>query len=312
MKIRTPSRIHITLIDLNGEIGRIDGGVGLALEEPYVSIKAKESDHVVIKGESENFDRYKTVAEKFREVFGSGIEIKILRDFKSHVGLGSGTQISLAVGKAFTELNGIEMSVREIAEFVGRGGTSGIGVAAFEFGGFIVDGGHSVKEKNTFLPSSFSKAKPAPILVRYDFPDWDLYVFIPESKGFFGKREVDLFKKNTPLKIEEVRELCHIILMKLMPSVVEEDLEEFAKAIYRIQYIGFKRAEINQYGDLIYRIIEEAKDYGAVGMSSTGPSVYFIGEEGGVSVIKDIFKERNVRIDIIKTKAKNRGAEIEV
>ncbi len=312
MKIRTPSRIHITLIDLNGEIGRIDGGVGLALEEPYVFIKAKESEDVVVKGESENLKRYKTVAEKFRDEFRGGIEIEILRDFKSHVGLGSGTQISLAVGKAFTELNGIEMSVREIAEFVGRGGTSGIGVAAFEFGGFIVDGGHSVKEKNTFMPSSFSKAKPAPILARYDFPEWDVYVFIPESKGFFGKREVDLFKKNTPLKIEEVRELCHIILMKLMPSVVEEDLEEFARAVYRIQYIGFKRAEISQYGDLIYKIIEEAKDYGAVGMSSTGPSVYFIGEDDGVSVIKDIFREKGVEVDVIKTKARNRGAEIEV
>ena len=312
MRIRTPSRIHITLIDLNGEIGRIDGGVGLALEEPCVRIKAKESGDIVVKGESENFERYKSVAEKFHKKFGCGIEIEILGDYKAHVGLGSGTQISLAVGKAFVEINGIEMSVREIAEFVGRGGTSGIGVAAFEFGGFIVDGGHSVKEKSSFLPSSFSKAKPAPILARYDFPDWDVYVFIPERKGFFGRREVDLFRKNTPLRIEEVRELCHVILMKLMPSVVEGDLEEFADAIYRIQYLGFKRAEIKQYGDLIYKIIEEAKDYGAVGMSSTGPTVYLIGEGDGVPVVRDIFREAGFEVDLVKTKARNRGAEIEV
>jgi beta-ribofuranosylaminobenzene 5'-phosphate synthase len=32
--------------------------------------------------------------------------------------------------------------VREIARVITRGGTSGMGTAAFEAGGFLVDGGH--------------------------------------------------------------------------------------------------------------------------------------------------------------------------
>jgi hypothetical protein len=31
--IQTPARLHFGLLDLNGSLGRIDGGIGLALEE---------------------------------------------------------------------------------------------------------------------------------------------------------------------------------------------------------------------------------------------------------------------------------------
>jgi len=32
--VQTPSRLHFGLIDLNGELGRINGSFGVALEEP--------------------------------------------------------------------------------------------------------------------------------------------------------------------------------------------------------------------------------------------------------------------------------------
>jgi len=312
MKIRTPSRIHITLIDLNGKIGRVDGGVGFALEKPSIRIKAKESDEVVVKGNWENLERFKEIAELFSDKFKRGIEIEVLESYPSHVGLGSGTQISLAVGKVYCKLYDIGMTEREIARFTGRGGTSGIGVAVFESGGFVLDGGHSIHEKASFIPSSFSKAKPAPLIARHDLPDWEVYLFLPKAKGFYGMREKDLFENNTPLPIEEVRELSHIILMKLLPSVVENNLDEFGDAIYRIQNLGFKRAEIMQYGNLISGFIEEMKDYGAVGMSSTGPALYFIGDSCGISVGKDYFRERGYELEVVKTKPRNRGAEIEV
>jgi len=46
--IETPSRLHLTLIDLNGIYGRIDGGVGITIENPCLSIEAEPaSDNVV-------------------------------------------------------------------------------------------------------------------------------------------------------------------------------------------------------------------------------------------------------------------------
>jgi len=202
------------------------------------------------------------------------------------------------------------MNVRDIAEFTGRGGTSGIGVAVFEYGGFIVDGGHSKKHKSTFLPSSFSKAPPPPVIARYDFPDWDVHLFVPVEKGFAGLKEKDLFEKNTPLSINDVREISHLILLKLMPSVIEQDLDEFSEAIYRIQHLGFKKAEVSQYGEVAWNFIELMKDYGAVGLSSTGPTLYFIGGKNDAKIGLKYLEDLGVEFVFMPTKARNRGAEI--
>ncbi len=309
MRILTPSRIHITLIDLNGELGRVDGGVGLALESPNVEVEAKKSDKIVVTG-GLNRERFERAARIMAERFDGGIEIKVLSDFRSHVGLGSGTQISLAVGKIYSELYSLDLSVREVAEIMGRGGTSGIGVAAFEYGGFIVDGGHRFSEKGNFLPSSASKAKPAPMIARLEFPDWKVIVAVPELTGFHGKGEVNLFQKYCPIPLGEVRELCHLILMKLLPGVAEADLDDVGFALRRIQQIGFKKVEVDQYGDLIRGCFNVAE---CIGMSSTGPTVYAFADTNAKDVmrsLKSYFEERDIGCKVFITKARNRGAEI--
>ncbi|MEM2086023.1 MAG: beta-ribofuranosylaminobenzene 5'-phosphate synthase [Archaeoglobaceae archaeon] len=311
MRIRTPSRIHVTLIDLNASIGRVDGGVGFALNEPFVEIEAYRSDEVSVRGNACNLERFQDFANKLSNQFGKGIEIVVRSDYRSHVGLGSGTQIALAIGKAFSELYGLGLSIREIAEIVGRGGTSGIGVAVFEFGGFVVDGGHSTKEKKGFLPSSASKAKPAKIISRLEFPDWDVIVLIPKLSGAYGAGEVNLFQKSCPVPLEDVRELCHLILMKMLPAVAEKDLESFNFALQRIQHLGFKKAEVDRYGDLIRGLLEQFP----AGLSSTGPSVFAVTDSNSKNLARDMksyFAERGIECEQIITKGRNRGAEIEL
>lgn len=310
MRIRTPSRIHMTLIDLNGSLGRIDGGVGFALDFPTVHIKCKEDDVVLVEG-GINRERFEKVARKLSSIFGYGMKIDVLSDYESHVGLGSGTQISLAVAKAFNEIYDLGLSVRDMAEITGRGGTSGIGVAVFEMGGFILDGGHSRKDKPEFLPSSASKAKPPKVLARYDLPNWKVLLAIPNLKGFYGLKEIDLFKKFCPIPLEDVRKLSHVILMKLLPSVVEQDLDEFCNSIRIIQSLGFKKVEIDRYGDLIWSLIRSA-DF-PIGMSSTGPTLYMVTDTDTSSIKRDIegyFKERGFDAKIYKTRPRNVGVEV--
>lgn len=309
MRIKTGARIHVTLIDLNGSIGRVDGGVGFAINDPFIEIKAKESEEVVVIGEAKNFERFVSVSKKFKSNFGYGIEVKVLADYRAHVGLGSGTQISLAVGKAYSEIYDLKLSIRDIAKITGRGGTSGIGVSVFEGGGFIVDGGHSWKEKGDFLPSSASKAKPAPTISRLDFPDWEVILAIPDFSGAYEKVEVELFKRNCPIPIEEVRELSHLILMKLLPAVAESDLDSFNEAIRRIQSLGFKRVEVERYGSIIRDLIEMLP----IGMSSTGPCVYAVTDTNAKEIAREIeryFVEKGIKVQLLITKGKNRGAEI--
>ncbi len=312
VKIRTPSRIHITLIDLNGALGRVDGGVGLALDEPHIEIVAEEIDEGVVVEGSVN-ERYRDVAEKVSSVFNSGgIKLRVLHEYEPHVGLGSGTQISLAVAKAYAEMYGLDKSVEELAYIVGRGGTSGIGVAAFKVGGFVVDGGHSREEKRDFLPSSASRAAPPPLISRLEFPDWKIFLAVPGCKGFYGHKEVNLFQENCPVPLDEVRELAHIILMKMLPSVVEEDIQTFGDALWRIQHLGFKKVEVNQYGEKIWNVMREAREvFPAVGMSSTGPTIYCISDSGKKKDLESILEETDMDFVVFETEARNRGADIE-
>jgi beta-ribofuranosylaminobenzene 5'-phosphate synthase len=311
VRIKTPSRIHITLIDLNGEIGRIDGGIGLALNEPFIEIEASVAEEVSVDGGT----AFSRAAKKLSDAFGRGISVKVLNRYESHVGLGSGTQAALAVAKAYQMIYSLDLTLKELAALVGRGGTSGVGVAAFERGGFILDGGHSKKVKKGFLPSSASRAPPPPILARYDFPDWDVVIATPDLKGYYGDEEINLFQKYCPISQGEVKTVSHLILMKILPSIIEEDLDAFREGIYRIQHTGFKRIEVEQYGELIKNIIELHKDSAAVGMSSTGPTVYAITDTNASKIERDfksVFKDWGFDCKTTVTTANNSGALIEM
>ncbi len=310
MRIITPSRLHITLIDLNASIGRVDGGIGLTLHEPSIEISAEGYDTLEITGRSEHEERMRNAVKKILPK-EKGIRIRIERDYPSHVGLGSGTQASLAAGMAANLLYNLNMSVYEIAKKVGRGGTSGIGVAAFEKGGFILDGGHRFSDKKDFLPSSATKLPPAPVLLRKDFPDWKILVAIPETKGAHMQREVDIFKKICPIPLKEVEKLSHIILMQILPALIEEDIITFGRGINAIQNIGFKRKEVElqpKAKKLMEMLVQEGA-YGA-GMSSFGPTVYAFGEDmENLKSMAEEFLEGKGKVYI--TKARNTGAIVQ-
>ncbi len=187
--IRTPSRVHVTLIDMHGGSGRVDGGIGITLDEPGILLEAELSPALSVRGGTPELqERVRGIAAEVLQKLGAGgsVAITVRNHFPSHVGLGSGTQLGLAVARAISELHGRALSVRELAKLVGRGGTSGIGTAAFEHGGFIVDGGHRFGfggEKTDFRPSAASRGvRPPPVIARHDFPsDWRILIAIPES-----------------------------------------------------------------------------------------------------------------------------------
>lgn len=316
IKIRTPSRIHLTLIDLNGEIGRVDGGAGIAIDEPHIEITGNKSDENSLVGNVVNLDRFKSVSKKFKHLTGNNASIEVLSDYRGHIGMGSGTQISLAIGEVYNTLFDLNLSVREIAELTGRGGTSGIGVAAFETGGFIVDGGHSTKEKPGFTPSSASKASPPSVISRQDFPTWRVVAVTPDLTGFSGADEVSLFEKHCPVPIEDVRKVSHLILMKMIPSVMESDLDEFGDSLWSIQGLGFKKAEVDQYGSMIWDALKNLRELTpAVGMSSTGPTIYAITDTNAEDIQKyavKYFQDKGLDCEKIITTARNKGADIEV
>jgi len=316
--IQTPSRLHLTLTDLTGSSGRVDGGVGISLDEPNILLEAERSED--LSAEGENADRALAAAKAVQQHLNlGGAHITVRGGYKLHVGLGGGTQIGIAAGKALCQLYGRPHSVRDIARIISRGGTSGIGTAAFELGGFLVDGGHSFgpgREKMSFSPSSACGGiRPAPVIVRHDFPKaWKIILALPEvPAGAHGSREVDIFRQYCPLPAEEVHELCYQILVRMMPAVVEESLDDFGAAVNRIQEIGFKKIEVMLQHPLVHKLMEQMREAGAActGLSSFGPAVYAM-TDGGCREIEAAARRAmsGVEGDVLITRARNQGARL--
>jgi beta-ribofuranosylaminobenzene 5'-phosphate synthase len=312
IQVVTPSRLHITLIDLNGAFGRLDGGVGLALDYPSVRINANKDTQLSVSGTTEFTEKIRRAALAVLAPHQiDGVAIEVVQEYSAHVGLGSGTQVALAVGTAISELYDLNLNPTDIARLTGRGGTSGIGVAAYEWGGFIIDGGH--KGKTEFLPSSASgKFGPAPIIVRHDFPDWTIVLAIPNLRGASDRREVEIFQKQCPLPLNEIQALCHVILMEMLPAVVEDDIESFGRAIDQVQTVGFKRLEL-ELQPFCAQLAQFMRENGAVGagMSSFGPVVYGITDGTGLQQAVQSYLNDTIGGKVRAVKAQNTGAYVQ-
>lgn len=293
--VEAPSRLHLGLIDLNGELGRVDGGIGLTLAAPCTEVEVRRSGTVAVTGAGpELAARIGESATRMLRHLGvdGGAAIRVRRSTPQHVGLGSGTQSALAVGTAIARLYGRSLPVREVARIVGRGGTSGIGTAAFENGGFILDGGHSLgpgREKTGFSPSSASVGvPPAPVTSRLPFPEeWAVVLAVPRwGETVRGAREVDLFREHCPVPVEDVRRCCHEVVMRLLPGIAGRDLALFAASVNALQGLGFKRVELDLQDARVRGLIRELQGAGAAcaGLSSFGPTVYAVtdGDPGAI------------------------------
>jgi beta-ribofuranosylaminobenzene 5'-phosphate synthase len=320
--VDAPSRIHITLLDMNGTSGRVDGGVGVTLDESGCVLAARKAAEIKVRGGDEETRR--RVAGAAREVaeglgLPGGAEIALHTTARQHAGLGSGTQVALATAAALCRLYERDVSVCDLAKAVGRGGTSGIGTAAFEQGGFILDGGHrygSPGGKQDFRPSAASRGvAPPPVLARHRFPDdWRILLMTPEvSAGAHGGREVDIFRTHCPVPLREVQEVCHEVLMRMIPGLIEHDLDLFGSAINRTQALGFKKVEVAMQHPVVSSLLEAAVQAGAAGagLSSFGPTVYAVGDSGMADVsraAKEVLGDR--KGSVLLTRARNCGAVV--
>ncbi|MBO6104976.1 MAG: hypothetical protein J6O99_03650, partial [Methanobrevibacter sp.] len=243
----------------------------------------------------------------------SGFHFKVLEAYPAHSGLGSGTQISVCTAHLMTETAGLKFSSRDLSAMVGRGGTSGIGTFAHDLGGFIVDGGHSLEEKPGFLPSSASKAKPATLIARYEFPEeWDILLAMPEvEETMHDQQEVNVFQTYCPLPKTEVEQVSHLILMNLLPFLLEKDIVNFGWAIKELQKVGFNKLEhsLDSHYLPTMQALDDAGAYGT-GISSFGPTLYTVFDENNKDIVKAA--EELVGKDRVKvTKAQNHGYVIE-
>jgi beta-ribofuranosylaminobenzene 5'-phosphate synthase len=150
-------------------------------------------------------------------------EIDVKEIIPSHRGFGSGTQLGLAVALAAAIVaNQPEPSLEELAYRTGRGLRSAIGIHGFRQGGFLVDGGRI--ESN----------KLGTLVTRVDFPlEWRFVLASPQQAiGLSGDAEQTAFARQTAMPRQLTGELCRIVLMEWLPSVIEADFARCGDAMF--------------------------------------------------------------------------------
>ena len=317
VNIVTPARLHLGIIDTCSDLGRKYGSIGVTIDTPNVVLEATPSR--ALKATGVDTDRTLRIAQKFLEKFpkATKAEITVSRTIPEHVGLGSGTQLSLAIGTAISRLSGLELNAREIAFALGRGRVSGIGVSAFMKGGFILDAGRSNVTESQHTLSGVS----LPVL-QTRFPDeWRFVVAIPNAgKGLSGRVEQEAFSDLPPASPKLVGEICRLIIMKMLPSLIEKNVRNFGESMTAVQrLVGDSFSEV-QGGRFLSPLVEDCIKFmlasGAfgAGQSSWGPTVYgIVDSDPSAAILEkrvDEFLKKRGGGMVLVTKANNVGAKI--
>lgn len=313
LQLTAPSRLQFGIIDMRGE-GRIHGSAGVAISYPRIRIRAKESSEVSVGGirSSRAHDILRTLIKENN--INSGVSIEFLEDIPEHSGFGSGTQLVLSLAAIVSKIFDLDFEAESVAVRFGRAQRSGIGVHAFLGGGFIVDGGHSPKKLNSVPPLIFRHPVP---------PDWIFVIGLPSIKiNYFGEKEKHAFQKIEPPPSEVIADVARTVLLQMIPSIIEKDIEGFGDAMTSMDTkFGSYWIKI-QGGIYSHPRIEEAvnflHDNGAIGVgqSSWGPALYGLAQgetqANKLSERLDKFlKERGGGKAFI-TKANNTGAQLDV
>ena len=142
VRIEAPARLHLGFID-------VSGNARAPLRQPRTDVRgAYDHAHLAcVAPSSLRRDRRRNVPARIcagcstTTIRRSAPPMRCSGRFQSTSGLGSGTQLALAVGRRSLRCSMSRSPASTLAARLDRGARSGIGIGAFEQGGFVIDGG---------------------------------------------------------------------------------------------------------------------------------------------------------------------------
>jgi len=310
IRVAAPARLHLGFLDLNGDLGRRYGSIGLSIDRPSTELTVATADQHSASGQESQ--RTLALVRKFAgEQPGKGYAINVSEAIPAHAGLGSGTQLALAIGAAVAAIEGRTLSAADIASLGERGARSGIGVEAFTSGGFIIDGGKGKTDR------------PPPVTLRSDFPpEWRVMLILdPRNAGVSGEAELTAFAGLPPFPETSAAHICHLVLMKLMPGLKEGDIGTFGSALTEIQEIVGAHFATKQGGSAwtskaVGHLASRMRELGAtgIGQSSWGPTGFaFVDSQKAAERLYHSLNEdaKGDGLEILIAHGRNSGARIE-
>ena len=121
LRVEAHSRLHLGQLDLNGSLGRVYGGIGVALEDPKIVILAEEHQELNVFGNDAR--RVRDIAGDFHAKAGmkGGDNLRVKGTIPVHVGFGSSVLLGMAVGIILARLHIVRCEIEDIARIVLRG-----------------------------------------------------------------------------------------------------------------------------------------------------------------------------------------------
>jgi beta-ribofuranosylaminobenzene 5'-phosphate synthase len=304
-RVRTGSRLHFGVFALSAAEGgpgywpnsegepvlpaRWFGGAGLMVESPGLELHAEPAASWSAQGPLA--DRALSFAQQFAATLPEcpPHRITVERAPPEHVGLGTGTQLGMAVAKALAgSCGGGGMSAAELAWRVGRGRRSALGVYGFERGGFLVEAG---KRGGEAL---------APLVAQAELPpEWRVVLIVPPwGRGLHGEHEIEALNllQTDPDALQRTDALCRLVLLGMLPALAEKDFEGFGEAVYDFnRRVGeaFRPVQGGLYSNpRTENVVAHLRSKGVrgVGQSSWGPAVFAFtdDEEHAVSLAAEV------------------------
>ena len=271
VEVRAPARLHLGMMSFGQPRERSYGGVGVMVDRPGVHLRMRRARRFEARGtDGERAIGFAQACARAWALADAGCEIEVLAAPRSHVGLGSGTQLGLAVAAGMrrlyrdppeTEPRGVPHPAQEpprpadhewsfdtrdaieLARLVGRGRRSCVGVYGF------------------------SRAGQADGVVGHD------------AVGLSGAAEQAAFTALPPVPTEVSAELARIAVLEMLPAAVEAKFDEFARAVQRYGRLAGRPFEQSArhlpHAAATERLLELLAELGFPGsaQSSWGPAV---------------------------------------
>ncbi|HZZ73868.1 MAG TPA: beta-ribofuranosylaminobenzene 5'-phosphate synthase family protein [Pirellulales bacterium] len=317
VQITAASRLHFGLLSFGRSAGREYGGVGLMLAQPGLRLTVEPGASLAASGPLA--ERALDYARRAQRNLGlaepAPYRIVVESAPPDHVGLGTGTQLALAVAAAVCRAQGRPLPVAPaLARLVGRGERSAIGTHGFYQGGLLLEAG---KLRGSRSPSG---APLSPLLSRVEFPpDWRFVLIRPATgSGLSGAEERQAFAELPPVDEQITQQLCAEALLGLLPAAAEHDFERCAQSLGRYSRLAgscFAARQGGPYaGTQAARRIHwlAAQRLSGIGQSSWGPTLFALlaNQADAERLAAELHQSSDEPLAITIAAAANRGAQI--
>ena len=313
LRITAPSRIHFGLLRFLKKSGPSYGGLGMMVDQPRVVVELSSTEQW--SGSGLFAERALQWARRSLEACSTttirALKIDVCTAPAPHSGMGSGTQLALAIATGVRHLGQAPpLEIDQLVSSVERGRRSAVGSHGFQHGGLIWETGWQPGE-------SLGRLKR-----RVEVPtDWrTVLITMPRYEGLSGQRERDVFELLPPVPVEVTRRLTYWAEEQILPAAEQHDFDTFAEAIFQYGRLAGSCFADVQGGPFatpqIAAGVQRLRELGVrgVGQSSWGPTIFaFAAEEKSATQLADRLAslEEFTGAEIRCSSPNNRGAQLE-